>query len=117
MAEIYKYPLNLNLNLQDCIKFSIVEYKPPGLRPGAEGSRIVTLNSSRPEIAGEGRNILGTITLPIPGGISDRNSVDWNGDRLGEITKFFAGISMGAMLGGGEGATSATDRWGSNTCP
>jgi hypothetical protein len=104
-----KYPLNLNLNLQDCIKFSIVEYKPPGLQPGAEGSRIVTLNSSRPEIAGEGRTILGTITLPIPGGISDRNSVNWNGDRLGEITKFFAGISMGAMLGGGEGATSATE--------
>jgi hypothetical protein len=104
-----KYPLNLKSENQDCIKFSIVEYKPPGLKPGASeaGSRIVTLNSSKPEIAGEGRTILGTITLPIPGGISDRNSADWSGNSLGEITKFFAGISMQGILGGGAAAGEA----------
>jgi hypothetical protein len=104
-----KYPLNLKSENQDCIKFSIVEYKPPGLKPGASeaGSRIVTLNSSRPEITGEGRTILGTITLPIPGGIGDRNSADWSGNSLGEITKFFAGISMQGILGGGAAAGEA----------
>jgi hypothetical protein len=102
-----KYPLNLKSENQDCIKFSIVEYKPPGLKPGGQGSRIVTLNSSRPEIAGEGRTILGTITLPIPGGISDRNSAYWLDNSLGEIANFFAGISMQGILGGGAASGEA----------
>jgi hypothetical protein len=95
-----KYPLNLKSENQDCIKFSIVEYKPPGLQPGGQGSRIVTLNSSRPEIAGEGRTILGTITLPIPGGISDRNSADWQGNQIGELERALSNISADSILEG-----------------
>jgi hypothetical protein len=95
-----KYPLNLKSENQDCIKFSIVEYKPPGLQPGGQGSRIVTLNSSRPEIAGEGKTILGTITLPIPGGISDRNSADWQGNQIGELERALSNISADSILEG-----------------
>jgi hypothetical protein len=97
-----KYPLNLKSENQDCIKFSIVEYKPPGLKPGASeaGSRIVTLNSSRPEITGEGRTILGTITLPIPGGISDRNSADWGSNSISELQRALSTYQCKCNIGG-----------------
>jgi hypothetical protein len=113
-AEEYqdvKYPLNLKLENQDCIKFSIAEYKAPGVKPGSSdaGSRIVTLSNSKPELGkGKDRKILATITLPIPAGINDRNPADWGGNELGELQRAFTNISIGAITGGGsEGAGTA----------
>jgi hypothetical protein len=105
-----KYPLNLNLDHQDCIKFSIYEYKAPGLKPGASeaGSRIVILNNSRPEFKEQDRKILGTITLPIPGGINDRNAADWGSNSISELQRAFTNISISAITGGSESGVDAT---------
>jgi hypothetical protein len=107
-----KYPLNLKLENQDCIKFSIVEYKAPGVKPGSSeaGSRIVALQNIKNEVRPgfKDRKILSTITLPIPGGISDRNPADWGGNIIDELQKGFADISLSAILGGGSGAADAT---------
>lgn len=124
--ELY-YPLSLAQESQDCVRFSILEYVP-SLSDAAKGSaptsgfasksRAVILESSKfPVVAGSNR--LGTITLPIPGGISDSNTVSWqNGDinaiqsAFGEIAQKF--ISGGAEAGGTEvgkkieNATAAT---------
>ena len=74
-----KYPINLALEVQDVIKFSILEYVPS--LQGAPGrERIVTLKGGSPIVAGSTR--IGVITLPIPAGINDSNPVGWNNDSL-----------------------------------
>ena len=112
-----KYPLNLKLENQDCIKFSIAEYKAPGVKPGSSdaGSRIVTLSNSKPKLGtGKDRKIIATITLPIPAGINDRNPADWSSNELGELQRAFTNISISAITGGGSAAASATGSEGSN---
>ena len=104
-----RYPENLQLEYQDCIKFSALEYKPPGLKASSGASnenRSVTLDSfKRPTIGKDGkREILGSVTLPIPGGISDGNSVGWQDDSLDPFRKAFADIAVEGITNGGEGA-------------
>lgn len=106
-----QYPKILSLEKQDCIKFSIVEYKAPGLDPNSPntskaGSRIVKLTDNKPTVGT--RTILGTITLPIPGGVSDRNSADWGGNSLEAIQQAFTGISLSTILGGGQAGVQET---------
>lgn len=105
-----KYPLNLRSENQDCIKFSIIKYKPPGVKPGSSeaGPRIVSLQNANPTIKGRDKDILATITLPIPSGIGDRNSADWQGDTIKELQEAFASISIAAISGGGTAGAEAT---------
>lgn len=77
-----KYPINLKSEVQDVIKFSILEYSPSlakGNRSesglGSEKSRVVTLKGINPIVKGSKR--IGTIILPIPAGISDSNTAGW----------------------------------------
>lgn len=98
-----KYPLKLKLENQDCIKFSIVEYIAPGLKPGSSeaGSRIVTLINTKPNFgSGKDRKILATITLPIPAGIGDRNSADWQSNQIGELERALSNVSVDSILKG-----------------
>ena len=102
-----KYPLDLQANFQDCIKFAIIEYKPAGL--GAQKSNGRVLNIVQTKTGGQvgDRKILGTITLPIPGGISDANTVSWQQDTLNTIEKGFANVAQGLITKGGDGGTEA----------
>jgi hypothetical protein len=112
-----KYPLNLKLENQDCIKFSILKYIPPGVKPGASNaqSRIVKLqDGSKPGINGKP---IATITLPIPAGINDRNPADWSSSSLDDITRAFSNISMQTILNGGQGLTGSFGRETSNAAP
>jgi hypothetical protein len=104
-----QYPVDLNPAVQDCIKFSIFEYKAPGVQPGtsAAGSRIVSLIGGNPGFK-DRKNILGTITLPIPGGINDSNSADWSSGQIDEFTRALANISGQTILGGGQQGADAT---------
>jgi hypothetical protein len=92
-----KYPLSLSLS-QDVIKFSILEYTPS--LAGAGGvKRIVTLEGGSPIVKGSNR--IGVITLPIPAGIYDSNTVGWQDDSLNMLqeeagrfaTKIFEGAT------------------------
>lgn len=102
-----KYPENLTLEHQDCIKFSILEYRPSAAKSssGSKGGsqsgvgRVVLVNEGTPGISGA--KTLGTITLPIPAGISDSNSVDWQGDPLNTLQLEGQKIAQ-AVLGGGD---------------
>jgi len=102
------YPLNLKLEHQDCIKFSILKYIP-SLEYNNQNSqgdvlRLVRIEDGVPKI---GKQILGTITLPIPAGINDNNSVDWQSDTLSELKSAFGSIAAEAIKGGREGAEGA----------
>lgn len=100
-----RYPLNLSSEHQDCIKFSILEYRP-SLASGNENaqgdvSRLVEVKDGVPQI---GKKPLGTITLPIPAGINDSNSVSWQEDTMNVLQEQFGSIAQGAISGGVKGA-------------
>ena len=99
--EDLRYPENMNKN-QDCIQFKIIEYIPSKL--GLSGSEDIKLRTTFGT-----RSPLSTITLPMPsGGISDRNSVNWQGSELNVAQDALASVAMNAILGGvGAGADSA----------
>jgi hypothetical protein len=111
-----KYPLNLKSEVQDVIKFSILEYSPSlakenqsgtGAQFGSGKKRIVTLESSGiPVVAGSKR--IGVITLPIPAGISDGNTVGWQDDQLTAVGQALGEIAAGFLgeegVGGGVAA-------------
>lgn len=113
-----KYPLDLSSENQDCIKFSILEYRP-SLAPSSSGtsggssariSRGVTVDSSgNPTV---GTKILGTITLPIPAGINDSNQVSWQEDTLNDLQKAAGDVASRFMVGGAEAAQGALDKAG-----
>lgn len=91
------YPKKLKLQNQDCIKFTIIRYEARGLGLAISPNRRKNVNKNR----------LGSITLPIPGGISDRNSVNWQGDELGAITDAFANAANSFIVGGAKAAEGA----------
>ena len=94
-----RYPENMNKN-QDCIQFKIIEYIPSKL--GLSGSEDIKLRTTFGT-----RSPLSTITLPMPsGGISDRNSVNWQGSELNVAQDALANVAMNAILGG---ATAGVD--------
>jgi len=104
--SLLRYPENIQLEYQDCIKFSMLKYQQSGLNVTVselnQFQRSVSTNNGNPTVGK--RTPLTTIVLPIPGGINDSNTVDWQGNELDEITKAFAGIAQGAITGGGAGA-------------
>ena len=104
-----KYPINLASEVQDVIKFSILEYVPS--LQGAPGrERIVTLEGGSPIVVGSKR--IGVITLPIPAGISDSNPVGWENDTLNMIQKAAAEVAKGYFEGGVDGGGKQLDNVG-----
>ena len=55
------------------------------------------------------RESLGSVILPIPGGISDANSVDWGGgDTMNPMDAALSGAAMNIINRGGDGVSDAT---------
>ena len=92
-----KYPITLLSDVQDVIKFSILEYTPS--LAGAGGvKRIVTLEGGSPIV--KGANRIGVITLPIPAGIADSNTVGWQDDKINDLQKAAEDASDIILSGG-----------------
>lgn len=101
----FTYPLDLGKTKQDVIKFSMLEYIPSGLK--FIGKSPVS------ERTGTGSNIIGTVVLPIPSGISDTNACVWGENTLNAATAAgvaaaFAGITKGIGAGVKEAGDSLT---------
>ena len=85
------YPENLASAQQDVIKFNMVKYRPRKLSTGGD------LNPVQDRVSGD---IIGTVVLPIPNGISDTNMVNWGGDELNPLKALGVDIAMAGMTGG-----------------
>jgi hypothetical protein len=97
-----KYPILRNDN-QDCMKFTIIEYVPSKLGIGAQDTTLRTSASKN-----KNQKILTTITLPMPsGGITDRNSVNWQDDSLNPAEAGFGAAAL-ALIAGGAPAGAGT---------
>jgi len=84
----HSYPLDRNQS-QDFMKFTLLEYKPKKVGGGASGGGFGFSDRARvgPRLNGQqsGRTILGSVSLPIPGGIKDENGCDWAGKTMDEV--------------------------------
>ena len=104
------YPVALRQSQQDYIKFDMLEYVAKGLGLAQKGGTglsqdMAFIGNNRDESQ---RNTLGSVILPIPGGISDANSVDWGGgDTMNPMDAALAGAAMNIINDGGDGFSDA----------
>ena len=84
------YPLDLGKTKQDVIKFTMLEYVPKDF------SETTFAFSDREEY----RNGIGTVILPVPGGIQDTNSVQWSGQNMNAIEAELARLALSGITGG-----------------
>ena len=89
------YPLDLAQTKQDVIKFTMLEYVPKDFSTSnfGFGDRAQDRTASS----------IGTVILPIPGGIQDTNSVQWAGQNMNAAEAAAAAIALGTIKKGGEG--------------
>ena len=104
----HSYPVDRNQS-QDFMKFTLLEYKPKKIGSGPTGSGFGF--GGRPRVGPNGqssdRTILGSVSLPIPGGIKDENGADWQGGTMNQMEIEAAGVARGALGVSGETAGEA----------
>ena len=103
----YSYPVDRNRQ-QDFMKFTLLEYKAKKIGSGgnAGGFGFGARNRVGPDGQTSDRTILGTVSLPIPGGIKDENGADWAGKTMDELQIQGAAIARAAL---GQGEQNAVD--------
>ena len=79
-----RYPVDM-AGEQDVIKFDMLKYEPKKV----SGFGFSERNSDRASI--------GSVILPIPGGISDANACDWGGDSMNPLQIAAAGMSLSML--------------------
>jgi hypothetical protein len=98
--EDLRYPANLQIQHQDVIEFNMLSYEK---RSTSEGNNPL---GSFPERSAYTSRIIGKVILPIPGGISDTNSVNWGSDNLYAAQKAATDLANTIITkGAGSGAT------------
>lgn len=102
----YIYPLDLGASTQDVIKFTMLEYIPTDISMGS--GKFGIDSSARNVSFKENRNSIGTVILPIPGGIQDSNKVSWSGQNMNALEIAAANFALNTIQSGVEGATAAT---------
>jgi len=92
------YPVTLRKDMQDIIKFSMMKYEPKDLPKG------LVFGERSSDVAGR---TIGSVLLPIPGGISDSNQVGWNQENMDPVAIVKAELALKTILQGGKGFTDA----------
>ena len=96
--SLLKYPIDLNLQEQDFISFTMLEYSPK------KYADLSTLGDTG-TIGGRGDRTLGsTVVLPIQPAITDLNTVEWGSDSMNAPELIAASLALNTILGGSEGA-------------
>ena len=89
---ILVYPTKLAESKQDVVKFNMLKYDPK------------KFSTERGNLGGFGerqiRNSIGTVTLPIPNGISDTNAVTWGGETMNAVEAMLGNIALTSIKSG-----------------
>ena len=93
----YVYPLDLGQTKQDVIKITMVEYVPQDFN---QSGQFGFDNSARNQNSERG---IGTVILPIPGGIQDTNSVQWAGQNMNAMEAGLAQLALSGITQGADG--------------
>tara|TARA_B100000029_G_scaffold38337_1_gene35982 strand:- start:695 stop:2101 length:1407 start_codon:yes stop_codon:yes gene_type:complete len=75
---------------QDYIQIDMLKYAPKKM--GATSGNISGFGSRQ-----KNRKTLGTVVLPIPGGISDSNAVTWGGDKMNAAEAAAASVALAGV--------------------
>ena len=97
-GQIIVYPQGLRQKgaaAQDHIKLQMLEYSPKKM-----GVQNDLKNLSGVGGRAKNRKGLGSVLLPIPGGIMDTNAVSWGGDTMDPVAAAMANISYAALVQG-----------------
>ena len=89
------YPLDLGKTKQDVIKFTMLEYVPKDFSTSNFGFGDRAQDRTESSI--------GTVILPIPGGIQDTNSVQWAGQNMNALEAGLAQLALSGTTGGADG--------------
>jgi len=76
------FPSDLAETGMDVIKFTMLEFKP---RKVASGPGSFGKVQQRTKPGEKGRKGIGTVMLPVPGGITDQNNADWGDGRMNPL--------------------------------
>ena len=99
----FVYPKTLRKTDQDVIKFTVLEYKPRGFK-AKEGS----LDFFDERNVVKDRTIAGSVTLPIPGVVTDANACEWGEDSMTALDAAIANIGLEFLTGDVSGALKNT---------
>jgi hypothetical protein len=94
-SQTLRYPEKLKSEHQDVISFNMLKYEPRKLSEGGTGN--LGTFGQRSDFK---TRIIGKVTLPIPNGISDANSVTWNGETITSAQKALADLAAAGITGG-----------------
>lgn len=96
-----KYPLDLKLEEQDCIKFTMLEYAPRQIN--LQGISVGNpLNERSTEDSKDSKRRGSTVVLPIQPSITDSNTVQWGSNEMNAAEMIAASAAFGAIKGGGD---------------
>jgi hypothetical protein len=91
------YPITLAKSKQDVIKFKMVKFQPRKFE-----TTSTNLGGVAPRTTGQ---TIGVVVLPIPNGISDSNTVNWNSGDMNAFDAFLANTALATIKDGfGAGA-------------
>jgi len=103
------YPLDLGVTGQDVLKFTMLKYVPSDINMDG-GLLGVDTSARNTDFEGlSDREILGTVILPIPGGIQDSNQVSWGSQNMNPAEVAAANFALNTIFDGEKGAALATE--------
>ena len=106
-----RYPKAIN-RTQDFIKFTMLEYKAKRVGSGTGGTGFGFGSRTRVGPSGQAgdRTILGSASLPIPGGIRDENGANWGGKTMNELQIQGSELARALTGASGEGAGNVAEK-------
>ena len=104
--HIFPESLRINGNGQDFLKIDMMKYEPRELKK-ANGSSLALKDLGFKD-RNMNRTSIGTVVLPIPGGITDQNQVSWSDDKMTAAQIALSDIALSTITGGvGAGINAA----------
>ena len=98
--HIFPESLRINGNGQDFLKIDMMKYEPNEVKLQDLGFGDREMN----------RKSIGTVVLPIPGGIRDQQQVSWADDKMSAAQIALSDIALSTITEGGEGFVDASGR-------
>ena len=99
----YVFPTSMRASEdgQDFLKFDMMKYEPKKLQEGIEEGNLALKDRNKD------RKSIGTVILPIPGGIQDQQQVSWSQDNMDAAAMALAGAALAGITEGGGGFVDA----------
>jgi len=101
----YVFPTTLRAgdDGQDFLKFDMMKYEPKKIT-GGENTTAGKLGFND---RNKDRKSIGTVILPIPGGIQDQQNVSWSSDNMDAAAIALSDFALAAITGGGDAAVDS----------